>query len=205
MLSRRIPSMTANFIISRATGVTLHDYGCSLKAYDTVLVKNIKLYGELHRFLPALASPIGARVTEIPVNDRPRIHGKSKSGIGRTFKVILDLIAVTFYLSYFNRPLYVFGAAGVGVGIVGGLIGFYLLILKIFQGKPVTSSPLLSLSVLLIMIGVQLISTGLVADMVMRTYHESQSKPTYFVREHLAPGEDDAESHPISARDRETV
>lgn len=183
--SRRLPSMLANGLISRTTGVHLHDYGCTLKAYQRDVVKNIRLYGELHRFIPALASQIGVRVAEIPVNDRPRRFGKSKYGLGRTLKVLLDLISVSFLLSYFNRPLYVFGAAGFISSGLGGIIGLYLVYVKLGLGEDIGDRPLLLLSVLLVVLGVQMISTGLVADMVMRTYHEAQNKPVYHIREQL--------------------
>lgn len=184
-LSRRLPSITANWLISRSTGVHLHDYGCTLKAYDQVVAKNVSLYGELHRFIPALASQIGVRVAEIPVNDRPRRFGESKYGLNRTVKVFLDLIAVSFYLSYFNRPLYVFGGFGIAVGAAGTVILGYLSYVKIILSEDIGNRPLLMLGILLMVLGVQMVTTGLIADMVMRTYHESQNKPIYFVREHL--------------------
>lgn len=180
---RRLPSMTANRIISNSTGVVLHDYGCTLKAYHFDVVKGVRLYGELHRFIPALASQMGVRVTEVPVRDNPRGWGTSKYGFNRTFKVMLDLIAVTFLLSYFNRPLYVFGAAGGFMMAIGTLSGLYLTIFKLLTENKIGDRPLLQLSVLLIVLGVQFISTGIVADMIMRTYHESQGKPIYFIRE----------------------
>ena len=180
---RRIPSMLANLIISRSTGIKLHDYGCTLKAYHFDVAKGVKLYGELHRFIPALASKMGVRVAEIPVEDRARRWGSSKYGFGRTFKVILDLIVVVFLLSYFNRPLYVFGAAGFVVGGVGTLLGAYLTVFKLMTENQIGDRPLLQLAALLMVLGVQLISTGIVADMVMRTYHESQGKPIYYIRE----------------------
>ena len=183
--SRRLPSITANRLISRTTGVHLHDYGCTLKAYDRVVAKNVQLYGELHRFIPALASQIGVKVAEVPVNDRPRLHGSSKYGINRTFKVFLDLIAVSFYLSYFNRPLYVFGGLGFIVGTIGALILGYLGFVRLILLQDIGDRPLLMLGILLAVLGVQMVTTGLVADMVMRTYHESQNKPIYHVREHL--------------------
>jgi glycosyltransferase involved in cell wall biosynthesis len=191
LIRRRIPSQLANWLISRITGVYLHDYGCSLKAYDTNVVKSINLYGELHRFIPALASQVGVRVAEIPVNDRPRKHGKSKYGINRTFKVFLDLIAVTFLLGYFNRPLYVFGGAGIVTGGLGVLIGLYLAFIKIVYVQDIGDRPLLLLAVLLMVLGIQMVSTGLVADMVMRTYHEAQNKPIYHIRERLVREEND--------------
>ncbi len=191
LLLRRLPSMMANRLISRVTGTALHDYGCSLKVYDREVVKNIHLYGELHRFIPALASQVGVRVVEIPVNDRPRLEGKSKYGIMRTFKVILDLIAVTFLLSYFTRPLYIFGGGGLLISGIGGLMGLYLVVVKALYNVDIGERPLLLLAILLIILGVQMVSTGLVADMIMRTYHESQNKPIYFIREHLKSQEAD--------------
>lgn len=193
-LTRRLPSMTANWLISRTTGVSLHDYGCTLKAYHRDVAKNVRLYGDLHRFIPAVASQIGVKVTEIPVNDRPRKHGKSKYGISRTFKVFLDLIGVIFLLSYFNRPLRVFGGAGVIIGGIGGLFLLYLAYEKIILLNNIGDRPLLSLGILLVVLGVQFISTGLIADMTMRTYHESQGKPPYYVREHLKP---ETTEHPV--------
>lgn len=180
---RRLPSITANRIISNSTGVKLHDYGCTLKAYHFDVAKGVRLYGELHRFIPALASQMGVRVTEVPVSDRAREWGSSKYGFSRTFKVMLDLIAVTFLLSYFNRPLYVFGAAGFVVGAIGTLMGLYLTVFKLLTENKIGDRPLLQLAVLMIVLGVQFISTGIVADMIMRTYHESQNKPIYYIRE----------------------
>ena len=180
---RRIPSMFANRLISRTTGIRLHDYGCTLKAYHFDVVKGVQLYGELHRFIPALAGQMGVRVAEIPVKDRARKWGSSKYGFNRTFKVILDLIAVIFLLSYFNRPLYVFGAAGILVGAVGSLLGLYLTVFKLLTENKIGDRPLLQLSVLLMVLGVQFVSTGIVADMIMRTYHESQHKAIYYIRE----------------------
>jgi len=180
---RRIPSMMANWIISRSTGIKLHDYGCTLKAYSFDVVKAVKLYGELHRFIPALASQMGVRVAEVPVKDRARRWGSSKYGFGRTFKVILDLIVVVFLLSYFSRPLYVFGAAGFHVGGIGTLLGAYLTVFKLLTENKLGDRPLLQLAAVLVVLGVQFISTGIVADMIMRTYHESQHKPIYYIRE----------------------
>ena len=180
---RRIPSITANYIISRTTGIKLHDYGCTLKAYHFDVVKGVRLYGELHRFIPALASQMGVRVAEVAVKDRARKWGSSKYGFNRTFKVLLDLIAVIFLLGYFNRPLYVFGAAGFAVGAIGTLLGLYLTVFKLLTENKIGDRPLLQLAVLLMVLGVQFISTGIVADMIMRTYHESQGKPIYFIRE----------------------
>ncbi len=187
--SRRLPSMTANRLISVTTGVFLHDYGCTLKAYRSVVAKNIHLYGELHRFIPAVASSIGVKVTEVPVNDRARRFGKSKYGIWRIFRVFLDLITVRFILSYSTRPLQIFGGAGLLMGVGGILIGLYLTYVKIFLGQNIGDRPLLILAVLLIILAVQMVSIGLVAEIVIRTYHESQQKPIYMVREYL--GDDD--------------
>ena len=180
---RRIPSLIANRVISRSTGIRLHDYGCTLKAYHFDVAKGVRLYGELHRFIPALASQMGVRVAEVPVKDRARRWGSSKYGISRTFKVVLDLIVVVFMLSYFNRPLYVFGAAGFLVGGIGTLLGAYLTVFKLLTENKIGDRPLLQLAALLMVLGVQFISTGIVADMIMRTYHESQRKPIYFIRE----------------------
>lgn len=184
-LMRRLPSMTANWLISRSTGIVLHDYGCTLKAYRHEVAHGVRLYGDLHRFIPAVASQMGVRVAEVPVSDRPRIHGKSKYGISRTFKVFLDLIGVVFFLSYFNRPLRIFGAAGLVTSLIGGLMLLYLSYVKLVLGLDIGERPLLILGVLMVVLGVQLMSTGLIADMVMRTYHESRNEPVYHVREHL--------------------
>ena len=183
--SRRLPSMLANRMISGATGVVLHDYGCSLKAYRSEVVKNVRLYGELHRFIPALASWMGVAVAEVGVNDRARRFGKSKYGISRTFRVFLDLITVRFMLGYANRPLHVFGGLGLISGAAGILIGLYLTFVKLVLGQDIGSRPLLLLAVLLVILGVQMISMGLLAEMVMRVYHETQDKPIYVIREQL--------------------
>ncbi len=184
-LSRRLPSMTANRMISGATGVALHDYGCSLKAYRSEVVKNVRLYGELHRFIPAVASWMGVTVAEVPVNDRARKFGSSKYGFSRTFKVFLDLITVRFILGYANRPGRMFGAVGLGMAAVGILLGIYLTVVKVALGQDIGSRPLLLLAVLLVILGVQMVSMGLLAEMVMRTYHEVQNKPIYVIRESL--------------------
>lgn len=184
-LKRRLPSKLANGLISRATGVRLHDYGCMLKAYRSEVVKDLHLYGELHRFVPSLASRMGVTVAEIKVNDRARMHGKSKYGIDRTFRVILDLITVTFLLRYFQRPLYILGGFGLAMGGSGFLMGVYLVYLKFVQSQAIGDRPLLLLAILLMVLGVQMVSTGLVAEMTLRTYHEAQKKPIYYVRERL--------------------
>ncbi|MBZ0302903.1 MAG: glycosyltransferase family 2 protein [Anaerolineae bacterium] len=197
-LSRRLPSMTANWLISTTTGVVLHDYGCTLKAYRRVVTKNIHLYGELHRFIPAVASSIGVTVSEVPVNDRARRFGKSKYGIMRTFRVLLDLITVRFILSYSTRPLQIFGGAGLAMGALGILIGFYLSYVKLILGENIGDRPLLILAVLLLILGVQMVSIGLVAEIVIRTYHESQEKPIYMVREYLGHDSEEVEAKQAS-------
>jgi glycosyltransferase involved in cell wall biosynthesis len=184
-LMRRLPSMMANHLISRTTHVSLHDYGCTLKAYRSDVVKNIKLYGELHRFIPAIASWMGVLVCEVPVSDRPRRYGKSKYGIGRTFRVILDLITVGFLLRFSTKPLHVFGGLGFILGSIGVLIGAYLAYVRLFAGEGIADRPLLLLAVLLVIVGVQMVSMGLVAEMVMRTYYEPEGRATYMIREHL--------------------
>ncbi|MCX6029656.1 MAG: glycosyltransferase family 2 protein [Chloroflexi bacterium] len=184
-LSRRLPSMIANWLISGVSGVMLHDYGCSLKAYRSEVVKSIHLYGELHRFIPALASWMGVSVAEVPVNDRARQFGASKYGISRTFRVLLDLITVRFMLGYATRPIHVFGSLGLASGALGLLVGLYLTFVKLVLGESIGSRPLLLLAVLLVLLGVQMVSMGLLAEMVMRVYHEAQQKPIYVIREQL--------------------
>jgi len=184
-LSRRLPSMMANRMISSSTGVALHDYGCSLKAYRRDVVKNIHLYGELHRFIPAVASAIGATVAEVPVNDRARRFGSSKYGISRTFRVFLDLITVRFLLGYSTRPLHVFGGIGLLMAGLGLLFGMYLTFVKLILGENIGDRPLLMLAVLLVILGVQMVSMGLLAEMITRTYYEAQNKPIYVIREQL--------------------
>ena len=180
--SRKLPSKIANRIISFATGVRLHDYGCTLKAFRRDVIKNIKLYGEMHRFIPAIASAMGVSIAEVKVNHRSRRFGTSKYGISRTLRVILDLITVKFLLNYSTRPIHVFGTIGFLSGSVGVLMAIVLTFQRQFYGIPLSDRPLLLLAVLLIFVGVQFITIGLVAEMLARTYHESQNKPTYYVR-----------------------
>jgi len=189
-LSRRLPSMMANRMISGATGVALHDYGCSLKAYRREVVQNVQLYGELHRFIPALASWMGVTVAEVPVNDRARRFGSSKYGISRTFRVMLDLISVRFLLGYATRPIHVFGRIGLFMAGIGAVIGVYLTFVKLALGQDIGSRPLLLLAVVLVIVGVQMLSMGLLSEMVMRTYYESQDKKIYVVREWLGKPKD---------------
>ncbi len=182
-LTRLLPSKIANGIIGKITGVKLHDYGCSLKAYRQELIADMNLYGELHRFLPALAYIEGAKITEIPVNHHPRRFGKSKYGLGRTFRVIMDLLTVFFIKKFLTRPMHVFGFFGLISMILGFLIGVYLTFIKLGLGQSIGDRPLLILCVLLILTGVQLFSFGLLGELLMRTYHESQNRPIYRIRE----------------------
>ena len=184
-LNRRLPSMIANRLISWATGVHLHDYGCSLKAYRRDVVRSIRLYGELHRFIPAIASWQGVSVTELPVRHVPRRFGKSKYGINRTLRVLLDLVTVRFLLSYGTRPMQIFGLLGILAGGAGLAIGAYLTWIKLAYGTAIADRPLLLLAVLLIVLGVQFISLGLIGELVVRTYYETQAKPIYVVREEV--------------------
>jgi glycosyltransferase involved in cell wall biosynthesis len=185
LLSRRVPSYLANRLISWATGVRLNDYGCSLKAFRAEVVKPLRLYGELHRFLPALASEMGVRIAEQPVNHRAREHGRSKYGLSRTIRVVLDLITVKFLLSYSTRPLQIFGLVGLAMGLAGGVIAGWLAYLKLVERQGIGDRPLLLLAILLIFTGFQLVTIGLLAELQARTYHESQSKPIYIIREML--------------------
>jgi glycosyltransferase involved in cell wall biosynthesis len=187
-LDRKLPSMIANRLISMITGVHLHDYGCSLKAYRAEVVKSIQLYGDLHRFIPAIASWQGVLVTEIPVRHYSRQFGTSKYGIDRTVRVMLDLITVRFLLSYATRPMQIFGLFGVGSMSVGGGISFYLAMIKLLRGEKLARRPLLQLGVLLIILGAQFMSMGLIGELVVRTYYETQQKPIYVVREELNGG-----------------
>lgn len=181
-VSRRLPSMIANWIISRSTKVKLHDYGCTLKLMTGDIARNLKLYGEMHRFIPALASEIGAKVAEIPVNHRARQFGTSKYGIMRTFRVILDLLTVKFLLGFAKRPIHLFGSLGLGSLALGGLTLTYITYQRMFESVPMGNRPLLSLGVMLVLIGLQFLVFGLLAELLARTYYESQGKRTYVVR-----------------------
>lgn len=181
-INRRLPSIIANKLISKTTGVNLHDYGCTLKAFRRDVIKNVRLYGEMHRFIPAIASGMGINFTEVKVNHRPRRFGSSKYGISRTIRVILDLMTVKFLLSYATRPIQVFGLMGVISGGLGFLIALVMTFQRQFLGMPLADRPLLFLAVLLIFIGIQFISLGLIAELQARTYHESQNKPVYHVK-----------------------
>lgn len=182
-IDRKLPSMMANRLISNVTDVRLHDYGCSLKAYRRDVLQYVHLYGELHRFIPALASQVGGTVAEVPVNHRARQFGRSKYGISRTIRVMLDLITVWFLGTYSTRPIHVFGTLGLASAAMGVVIGLFLTFLKVFFHENIGNRPLLLLAVLLVVIGVQLITMGLLGEMITRTYYESQNKPIYVVRE----------------------
>lgn len=184
-LSRRVPSMIANRIISLITRVRLHDYGCTLKAFKREITENIRLYGEMHRFIPAIASGMGAEIAEVKVNHRERRFGASKYGISRTVRVILDLITVKFLLNFATRPIQVFGLLGLGSGSLGFLIALVLTVQRQLFGVPMGNRPILLLSILLMFMGLQFVSLGLIAEMQSRTYHESQNKPVYFIREKI--------------------
>lgn len=181
-ITRTFPSRIANWIISRVTGVYLHDYGCTLKAYRREVLTGFRLYGEMHRFIPAYAGQVGASITEVPVNHYPRMHGSSKYGLERTIKVILDLFTVKFMGGFVNKPIYLFGGVGMGFMGLGGLGLVFLFIRRMLYGTGTVDSPIFLLSALLGVLGVQSILMGLLAEMSVRTYHESQSKPIYTVR-----------------------
>jgi len=181
-ISRKLPSMMANRLISKITDVKLHDYGCTLKAMRKDLAKRVTLYGEMHRFIPAVASGVGAKIAEVKVNHRARTAGESKYGISRTFRVILDLITVKFLLRFHARPLHFFGMPGLALGAIGGALLAHLTIARLVFGVPLGDRPLLIFAFMLIVIGLQFILFGLIGEMQTRTYYESQDKPIYHVR-----------------------
>ena len=183
MITRRIPSMIANKLISWATGVRLNDYGCSLKVFRSEVVKPLRLYGEMHRFLPAIASQFGVRIAEVEVNHRARTAGASKYGLSRTIRVVLDLLTVKFLLSYSTRPLQIFGLLGFAAGSLGSVILMWLAYVRLIERQAIADRPLLLLGMLLVFIGVQLVTFGLLAELLARTYYESQNKPVYAIRE----------------------
>jgi len=186
-ITRLMPSMAANWVISKITGVKLHDFGCTLKAYRREVLAETRLYGEMHRFIPALASWSGAHICEVVVNHRPRTAGVAKYGLGRTWKVILDLITVKFLGSFSTKPIYIFGGLGLASGALAFIFGIIMLYQKFLaaQELPLNRNPLLVLSAMLIMTTVQFILMGLLAELMVRTYHESQNRPTYVIREIL--------------------
>ena len=185
-VSRILPSTIANWLISVTTGVHLHDYGCTLKAFRADVVKHLQLYGEMHRFIPAVASSIGVSIDEVVVGHRARSEGESKYGISRTFRVVLDLMTVKFLLSYSSRPLQIFGSAGLLMGLVGMSFGAYLTWVKFGLGQPIGGRPLLLLASLLMLGGLQLVSLGLVGELLVRLNRESSTRPAYAIREILS-------------------
>jgi hypothetical protein len=182
-ITRRIPSMMANKLISWATGVELHDYGCSLKVFRSDVVKSLRLYGEMHRFLPAIASEIGVSIKEVVVHHRPRVAGQTKYGLSRTIRVLLDLATVKFLLSYSTRPLQIFGLVGLIAGSAGAVILGYLAYIRLTTPQGIGDRPLLLLGILLVFTGIQLVTFGLLAELLARTYYESQNKAIYHIRE----------------------
>jgi glycosyltransferase involved in cell wall biosynthesis len=181
-LTRNFPSMIANWIISRVTGVYLHDYGCTLKAYRRDVLEGFRLYGEMHRFIPVYASSVGAKITEIQVNHYPRKFGKTKYGLERTIKVVLDLFTVKFLVAYSSKPIYLFGGTGGLLMVISTVTMIYLLVRRLLFFVSVTGSPLFQVSAMLFTLGFQSMLMGLIAELLVRTYHESQRKPTYTIR-----------------------
>ena len=182
-VTRTLPSNLANGLISRVTGVKLHDYGCTLKAYRREVITGFRLYGEMHRFIPVFAHSVGAKIIEVPVNHHPRRFGETKYGLGRTLKVLLDLFTAKFLLNYSAKPIYLFGGAGfVIIGISAALL-LFLAIRRLFFDISVSASPLFPISAMFFIMGFQSILMGLIAELQVRTYHESQRKPTYILRE----------------------
>jgi glycosyltransferase involved in cell wall biosynthesis len=188
-VTRTLPSRIANWLISTVTGVHLHDYGCTLKAYRREVLTGFRLYGEMHRFIPAYAYSVGARMIEMPVNHHARKFGRTKYGLNRTIKVVLDLFTVKFLLSYANKPIYLFGGAGLLLILSSMMAFLFLLARKIFAGIGVLSSPLFQLATMVMILGVQSILMGLIAELLARTYHESQAKPTYTIRTVIREGQ----------------
>ena len=193
-VTRLLPSKIANWLISKITGVQLHDYGCTLKAYRREVLAETKLYGEMHRFIPALASWSGARIAECVVNHRPRTAGVAKYGLGRTWKVILDLITVKFLGSFSTKPIHIFGALGGLTGLFAFLIGVLVIVQKLKAGTDMSGNPLFVLTAVLMLATIQFIMMGLLAELLVRTYHESQNRPTYVVKEVLETPDRQGES-----------
>jgi glycosyltransferase involved in cell wall biosynthesis len=181
-LTRILPSRIANWLISKVTGVTLHDYGCTLKAYRRVVLQDFHLYGEMHRFIPAYVGGVGAKIIEIPVRHHARRSGKAKYGLERTLKVILDLFTVKFLVSYARKPIYLFGGAGLSLILTSFVLLTYLIVRRLVLDEHMIRSPLLLMTVMLFILGFQSILLGLIAELLVRTYHESQAKPTYTIR-----------------------
>lgn len=198
--TRLFPSMCANWVISKFTKVELHDYGCTLKAMKREIAHGVKLYGEMHRFIPALADEIGAKICEMPVKHRARRFGTSKYGISRTFRVILDLLTVKFLLGFSKRPIHLFGSLGLASGGVGFLLLLWMSAQKILAGVPMGSRPLLNLAVMMVIIGMQFLVFGLLAEVLARTYYESQEKKIYTVRRYISGGKKPNEPSPAKLR-----
>ena len=182
-LLRTFPSKIANRLICRVTGVHLHDYGCTLKAYRREVIKGFRLYGEMHRFIPAYADSFGARIVEMPVKHHPRIHGKAKYGLERTMKVLLDLFTVKFLSSYADKPIYLFGGTGMVLSGISLMVLLFLAIRRIFWGISVMASPLFMMAIMVFILGFQSVLMGLIAELLVRTYHESQGKTVYHILE----------------------
>lgn len=189
-VTRVLPSRMANWLISTVTGVHLHDYGCTLKAYRQEVLTGFRLYGEMHRFIPAYANSVGAKMIELRVRHHPRRFGKAKYGLSRTMKVVLDLFTVKFLISYANKPIYLFGGAGILLITISLATLLFLLIRRVFFQISVTGSPFFSTSMMVFILGFQSILMGLIAELLVRTYHESQQKPTYTIRKWIGPGMD---------------
>ena len=186
-ITRTLPSHIANKLISFATGVKLHDYGCTLKAYRRDILDNINLYGEMHRFIPVFANDVGAKISEVVVRHHPRKHGKANYGLERTFKVLLDLITVKFLMQYSKKPIYLFGSIGGGMILVGLALFIWLIIRKMVTTTGILTSPFFQIAVMLFLLGFIAILMGLIAELLMRTYFESQHKKTYTIREITEP------------------
>lgn len=200
-LTRTLPSRLANGLISWVTGVPLHDYGCTLKAYRREVLQGFRLYGEMHRFVPAYAGSVGAKIVEIPVNHRPRLRGRAKYGLERTLKVLLDLFTVKFLISFSGKPIYLFGGAGLVLIVPSLLVLAYLFVRRVFFQGSVMASPLFQTSTMFLILGFQSILMGLIAELLVRTYHESQAKPTYAVRRVIGralPGAENADDGPAA-------
>lgn len=188
VITRNFPSMLGNWLISRVTGVYLHDYGCTLKAYRRGALEGFRLYGEMHRFIPVYAASVGAKITEVPVNHYPRVFGKTKYGLERTVKVILDLFTVKFLVAFSSKPIYLFGGTGLGLMALSAIIFTILMVRRIFFSVSVMGSPLFQMTAMFFILGFQSMLMGLIAELLVRTYHESQRKPTYTVRSIIRGG-----------------